>query len=196
LTFFDCAALPGGRNFSQLRRARLARAGLAIERGHHAVTFQNKTTTNDNNTMHYDVHSACVMSSPSRQQPLQSIVQDKPRCQCKQDHCNDNATTTNESPTNVYGNDGDKLTVVLLDVSSNLSCLPTCLTHNGSSPPSPGGRDWQGFGQSPKTRPRGWGYQRNFSESPFRMSWAVAGTVLFYLLAITGINGSPIQETS
>ena len=69
-TSSDCAALPGGRSSSHLRRARLARAGLARERGRHAVTFQNKTTTNNNDTMHYSVHSACFMSSPSRQQPV------------------------------------------------------------------------------------------------------------------------------
>ncbi len=117
----------------------------------------NKTMMSDDDMMHYDVHSACVMSSSSRQQPVQFVVQDKPRCQCEQDNCNNNAMTTNESPTNIYGNDGDKSTVVLLDVLSNFSPPPTCLMHDGSSPPSPGGRDWQGFGQSPKTRPRGWG---------------------------------------
>jgi hypothetical protein len=71
--------------------------------------------------MHCNVHSACVMSSPSRQPPIQSVAQDKPHRQCKQDHCNNNATMTNGSPTNVYGNDRDKPMVILLDVLSNLS---------------------------------------------------------------------------
>jgi hypothetical protein len=130
-TSSDCAALPGGQNSSQLRRVRLARAGLARERGRRAVTFQNKMIMNDDNTTHYNVHSACVMSSPSRQQLVQSVAQDEPCCQCEQDHCNNNATMTNESTTNIYGNDGDKLTVVSLDILLNLSPPPTRPTHDG-----------------------------------------------------------------